>query len=263
MDKIRIAIFSGLRNDITYDVILKLHIEKTPIEVVALFHEDRHNHKKLSKFIKKLDLKKIYRSLSVRVCNLLDEYIHKKPTLQNNYNELMKICSVQNIKIIKTNDINNTENIALINNLKIDLGVVIGTGIIKKKIYSLFQKGMINIHRGDIPKYRGGPPCFWELFQGEKHIGITVHKITKKLDAGGVLINEKIEINENDILETLNTSTVKRSSNALIKAIYMVMHDNYNFPQDITVDTPPNTMPFFHQILMLKFRKKMKYWLPF
>jgi folate-dependent phosphoribosylglycinamide formyltransferase PurN len=71
-----------------------------------------------------------------------------------------------------------------------DLGVVAGTYILKDAVFSIPRLGSINLHSGKAPEYRGAAPAFWELFNGEREVGITVHRVATALDAGDILLQE-------------------------------------------------------------------------
>ncbi|NOT47091.1 MAG: hypothetical protein HOP17_04995, partial [Acidobacteria bacterium] len=68
-----------------------------------------------------------------------------------------------------------------------DLGVVYGTNIIKESVFSIPKFGSINLHQGLAPYYRGGPPVFWELFNDEKEVGLTVHFVASAVDTGEIV----------------------------------------------------------------------------
>lgn len=36
---------------------------------------------------------------------------------------------------------------------------------------------MLSYHHGDMRRYRGQPPGFWELYNGEREIGVTVQRL--------------------------------------------------------------------------------------
>ena len=57
-------------------------------------------------------------------------------------------------------------------------------------MFSIPRLGAINLHSGKAPTYRGAAPAFWELFNGEHEVGITIHRVTAELDAGTILIQE-------------------------------------------------------------------------
>ena len=71
-----------------------------------------------------------------------------------------------------------------------DLGVVAGTYILKEAVFSLPRLGSINLHSGKAPEYRGAAPAFWELYNGEREVGITIHRVATALDAGNILLQE-------------------------------------------------------------------------
>ena len=54
--------------------------------------------------------------------------------------------------------------------------------------------GSINIHQGLTPYYRGGPPVFWELYNGEREIGATVHFVESKVDTGEIIAQETLPL---------------------------------------------------------------------
>lgn len=67
-----------------------------------------------------------------------------------------------------------------------DLGVVAGTYVLKPSVFTLPRLGSINLHTGKTPEYRGSAPAFWELYNGEDEVGITIHQVEATLDAGQV-----------------------------------------------------------------------------
>jgi methionyl-tRNA formyltransferase len=71
-----------------------------------------------------------------------------------------------------------------------DLGVVAGTYILRDGVFDIPRYGSINLHSGKTPEYRGAAPGFWELYNGESTVGITIHRVAAALDAGDVLRQE-------------------------------------------------------------------------
>ncbi len=72
---------------------------------------------------------------------------------------------------------------------------------------SVLQKpkfGCINVHASLLPKYRGGAPIHWALINGEKETGITIMYMAKELDAGDMLVQQKIPIREDDHVGSLH-----------------------------------------------------------
>lgn len=60
-----------------------------------------------------------------------------------------------------------------------------------------FEHGVLNVHAGDLPKYRGNACPNWAILNGESRIGLTVHRMAPDaLDAGPVLLKDFIPVND-------------------------------------------------------------------
>ncbi len=110
-----------------------------------------------------------------------------------------------------------------IENSKGDIGVVVSFGkIIPENVLSIFPKGVINVHPSLLPKYRGPNPIRWQILNGERESGITIIKLTKEIDAGPILIQKKIEIDENDNYTKLFKKLIDCGKEILIEAIELI-----------------------------------------
>jgi methionyl-tRNA formyltransferase len=82
-------------------------------------------------------------------------------------------------------------SIAQIRSLRPDLGVIAGTYILRESVFSIPKHGCINLHSGKVPEYRGAAPGFWEMYNGESSVGITIHRVVAGVDAGNILLQEQ------------------------------------------------------------------------
>lgn len=65
------------------------------------------------------------------------------------------------------------------------------TGIIPEKVIKLFPLGILNAHGGDLPRYRGNACQAWAIINGEKKIGLCIHRmIGGELDRGDIIDRE-------------------------------------------------------------------------
>lgn len=87
-------------------------------------------------------------------------------------------------------DFHDPDCLATLRAFEPDLGVVAGTYILKESVFSIPRLGSINLHSGKAPEYRGAAPAFWELYNGEREVGITIHRVATALDAGDILLQE-------------------------------------------------------------------------
>ena len=83
------------------------------------------------------------------------------------------------------------------------LGIVFGTRILQPKLFTIPRLGMVNIHHGKLPDYRGMPPGFWELYNSELSAGVTLHQVAAQLDAGDILCQATIDIRPFETIESL------------------------------------------------------------
>jgi formyl transferase-like protein len=75
-----------------------------------------------------------------------------------------------------------------------DLGVVLATNILKEPVFNIPRLGSINLHQGLAPYYRGCPSVFWELFNDEREIGLTVHMVGSKVDTGDIILQRTVQL---------------------------------------------------------------------
>ena len=70
--------------------------------------------------------------------------------------------------------------------------------IIPQKIINCFRLGVLNVHGGDLPRYRGNACQAWAILNGEKHIGLCIHRmIGGELDSGDIITREYLAIDHN------------------------------------------------------------------
>lgn len=88
-----------------------------------------------------------------------------------------------------------------------------------QKIPSSMLKNAINIHPSLLPKYRGPSPLQTAILNGDKETGISIIKMTEKIDAGPVLAQMAIEIELNDDYLTLRNRLATAGFKVLIKTL--------------------------------------------
>ena len=88
-----------------------------------------------------------------------------------------------------------------------DIVIVVAYGkIIPKRFLNLPKNGFINLHASLLPKWRGAAPIQRSIMNLDSETGISIMKIVEDLDAGPVMQQNKIKINEN--IDSLSLSKV-------------------------------------------------------
>ena len=114
----------------------------------------------------------------------------------------------------------NNEEYNFLKLLNPDLVIVVAYGqLISKNYLSLSKHGFINIHASLLPKWRGAAPIQRSIMNLDKETGVSIMKIVEKLDAGPVMIQEKINITSEMNAEDLSNKLSDLSSKLILECI--------------------------------------------
>ena len=121
------------------------------------------------------------------------------------HNEALK----QKIPVFYPENFKDNENIKLFKELNPDLVIVMAYGnLLPNNILNLPTFGCINIHVSLLPRWRGAAPVEYALLNGEKQTGVTIFKLVDKLDAGPIISQVSIlvdeSLNKNELFKKLN-----------------------------------------------------------
>ncbi|MDO8461336.1 MAG: methionyl-tRNA formyltransferase [Deltaproteobacteria bacterium] len=101
-----------------------------------------------------------------------------------------------------------------------DLMIVVAYGkILPKTFLELPPQGCLNLHFSLLPKYRGAAPVQWALIHDESETGVTTVRMTEKLDAGPVLLQRRVPIQQEDTVPILSKRLANIGSELLIETL--------------------------------------------
>lgn len=150
--------------------------------------------------------------------------VYKK--LINKYEITLILTNSKKIKekfkknIIFSKNINEERTHKLLKKKDIDLFVSAGfSNIFKKKLLVIPKYGIINLHAGPVPKYRGGSPLNWQLINNEKNIILSVLKMNKGIDTGPIIETKKFPIKKNYDIKKLHSIANKAFPSMVLKSI--------------------------------------------
>ncbi|HYW56851.1 MAG TPA: formyltransferase family protein [Polaromonas sp.] len=109
-----------------------------------------------------------------------------------------------------------------LNSAKADIAVSINyTGVISQNVIDLFPLGILNAHGGDLPRYRGNACQAWAILNGEKRIGLCIHRMVGgELDSGDILAKSYLPID--------NTTKVSAVWDWMVRATPALMVESVN-----------------------------------
>lgn len=110
-----------------------------------------------------------------------------------------------NIPVFQPEKIREEQSLQEILDLKPDLIVTAAFGqILPKKLLDAPKYGCINVHASLLPELRGGAPIHYAIIQGKKETGITIMYMVEQLDAGDMISQVKVPIDERDTVGSLH-----------------------------------------------------------
>jgi len=125
---------------------------------------------------------------------LYDEYKEKF------YSKLEDLCSSNNVELLRTDNVSDLKD-------KIagtEAGICAGfMEIIKSDVFNAPRYGILNLHCGQLPEYRGRAPISRTIMDGRDSLYMTLHKIDAGVDSGDILLEKPLFIEEDDDVNTL------------------------------------------------------------
>jgi methionyl-tRNA formyltransferase len=98
--------------------------------------------------------------------------------------------------------------------------------ILPKELLDYPKHGCINVHASLLPKYRGGAPIHQAIIDGQKESGVTIMYMVEKLDAGDMISQVRVPIEEKDHVGTMHDKLSLAGAKLLIDTIPELIKGN-------------------------------------
>ena len=136
------------------------------------------------------------------------------------FDSVAKLAAENNIPVFAPEDVNHPLRIEQIRAMSPDvLFSFYYRNMLCQEILDIAPQGAMNLHGSLLPLYRGRVPVNWALVNGESETGVTLHHMTGKPDAGDIVAQEKLDIEDDDTALTLNDKLCVLSEGLLEKAL--------------------------------------------
>ena len=115
--------------------------------------------------------------------------------------------------LVEVPHINHPDVIALVEKHNPDIIAVFGTSLIRGELLKKGRLGIVNLHGGLSPNYRGADNTFWALYNKEpEQVGCTLHFIDAGIDSGKLIAHTSPAVEEGDDELTLFWRAVRDSA---------------------------------------------------
>ena len=144
---------------------------------------------------------------------------------------VIKYCPIKeyainnNIKVFQPIKIKDDNSMIL--ELKPDIIVTCAYGqIIPIDFLNFPRYGSVNVHASLLPKLRGGAPIHRAIIDGYDKTGITIMRMSEKMDAGDIISQREIPIFDNDTAGTLHDKLSILGRDLLLETIPNIISNN-------------------------------------
>jgi methionyl-tRNA formyltransferase len=171
------------------------------------------------------------------------------------FHSVAQICRAFDIRHASIANPNREEHQAQIAALAPDLLVSIACPyILKGSLLGLPPRGCINIHHAPLPRYKGMMPTFWQMYHGEKQVGVTIHMMAARVDQGAALLQEQLPITKTESLDSVIRRTKRHGAHCMLAALrQMARQRQQTFALD---DAPGSYFTFPTPAEMKEFRRR-------
>ena len=136
--------------------------------------------------------------------------------------DVKKTAFELNIPILQPNKLDDKEFIEKLEEYNADLFLVIAFRKLPKVVWELPKKGTINLHTSLLPEYRGAAPINWVLINGENKTGVTTFFINEKIDQGDIILQKKINLDQNITAGQLHNLMINDGIEIVNKTINLI-----------------------------------------
>jgi len=136
---------------------------------------------------------------------------------------LSDFTRLHGIPVLEVGNLNSPQSAQTLRSMQADLGVVIGTRILKASTFAIPRLGCLNLHKGKVPEYRGQPAGFWEIYDGQKMGGVTVHFVDQGLDTGDIVGEACVPVHSKDSPDTLRRKLDMQGAALLASCVSQVV----------------------------------------
>lgn len=126
-----------------------------------------------------------------------DHHIGRKRTLHQS--PVKELAEQYNIEVLQPAKLSKSPEIEKIISLQPDLMITAAYGqFLPTKLLAAAKIAAINVHGSLLPKYRGGAPIQYSIINGDKETGVSIMYMVKKMDAGDIISQRSIPIEDTD-----------------------------------------------------------------
>jgi methionyl-tRNA formyltransferase len=153
--------------------------------------------------------------------------------------EVGAVAERRGLRVLKSAKIRTPEFLAELSALNPDLLVIAAYGrILPDPVLAAARIMPINVHASLLPRHRGASPVEGAILAGDRESGVTIMRVTSKMDAGPILLARAIPIAPDETQGTLKEKLAELGAAVLLEALEKLRHGHFvEMPQDESLAT--------------------------
>ncbi len=149
----------------------------------------------------------------VATCKAVPEYGVDERDFENLAREL-------DARFVRSETLNRVDVVETLAQANCDVAISVSwVNIIAAEPIGAFRCGILNVHGGDLPRYRGNAPFAWAILNGEPHVGISVHLMDAgEVDSGAIVRKVIVPLTQNTYIGDLYKRLEQEAPMLLVEA---------------------------------------------
>lgn len=145
-----------------------------------------------------------------------------------------KVAAAHDLLVLQPEKLAHSEELETLLNMECDLIVTAAFGqLLPKELLTHPKYGAVNVHASLLPKYRGGAPIHQAIIDGEKETGVTIMYMVQQLDAGNIISQRAIPIEDEDNVGTMHDKLSALGTTLLQETLPSILDGtNSSVPQE-------------------------------
>ena len=123
------------------------------------------------------------------------------------------------VPILQPESLEDPDFLEALRALEADLFAVVAFLILPRPVLAIPKHGSVNLHPSLLPRYRGAAPIPWAIIRGETETGITIFRLSPRVDAGDILHQAPVPIEPDETAGELSDRLMVLGADPLVEAI--------------------------------------------
>jgi methionyl-tRNA formyltransferase len=146
------------------------------------------------------------------------------------FHSIAQLCKAFGVPYERVGNPNSAEFVRGVQNREADVLVSVACpAILKENLLGVPPMGCINIHHAPLPRYKGMMPTFWQMYHGERQLGLTIHYMAARIDEGAALLQEELPIEPGSSLDAMIVRCKRHGAHCMAKVLRQ-MHTSEQQP---------------------------------